>query len=292
MIVLWGLPSDPPLRAAAAQLARLGADYVLVGPDARLARPWSPRAEACLALPGRELLLNDVTAAYLRPQLDNPGGAQERDLMQTMLAWADCTSALVLNRPQAMAPNNSKPLQARWIGRFGLRVPESIVTTDPDCVRSFVARHGDVIYKSISGVRSVVRRLDALRMRELDAIAGCPTLFQRYIPGDDIRVHIIGAQVHALAIRSDRDDYRYAATDGGHVEAEVVQLEPSIAQQLASMAHRMGLLLAGIDLRREPGGELYCLEVNPSPGFTYFERLAGVDLASSVAALLLRHQDP
>jgi D-alanine-D-alanine ligase-like ATP-grasp enzyme len=49
----------------------------------------------------------------------------------------------------------------------------------------------------------------------------------------------------------------------------------------------MGLWLAGIDLRRTPSGEIYCLEINPSPGFTYYEQLAGVSLAPSIAALLL-----
>ena len=52
------------------------------------------------------------------------------------------------------------------------------------------------------------------------------------------------------------------------------------------MIQQMHLLVAGVDLRRTPCGELYCLEVNPSPGFTYFEQLAGIDLAVYIAGFL------
>ena len=54
------------------------------------------------------------------------------------------------------------------------------------------------------------------------------------------------------------------------------------------MAAGMGLHLAGIDLRQTPRGEWYCLEVNPSPGFTYYEAVTGQPIAAAVAELLVR----
>jgi glutathione synthase/RimK-type ligase-like ATP-grasp enzyme len=144
-----------------------------------------------------------------------------------------------------------------------------------------------VVYKSTSGVRSIVRRLGENRFAQLDDVANCPTQFQRYIPGDDLRVHVMGERVHALRIQSGCDDYRYAARDGGEVNASEIELDPALAHSLRTMVREMGLWLAGVDLRRTPEGEIYCLEINPSPGFTYYEQLASVKLATHIATLLL-----
>lgn len=34
----------------------------------------------------------------------------------------------------------------------------------------------------------------------------------------------------------------------------------------------LGLNFSGVDLRRSDDGEWFCFEINPSPGFTYFDR--------------------
>ncbi len=44
--------------------------------------------------------------------------------------------------------------------------------------------------------------------------------------------------------------------------------------------------MAGVDLIRTPAGGWVCLEVNPSPGFTYFSNITGQPLATAIASLL------
>jgi glutathione synthase/RimK-type ligase-like ATP-grasp enzyme len=48
----------------------------------------------------------------------------------------------------------------------------------------------------------------------------------------------------------------------------------------------MGLLVSGIDLRVTGKGEWVCFEVNPSPGFTFYEA-DGQPIAAAIADLLL-----
>ena len=61
-----------------------------------------------------------------------------------------------------MASNGSKPYQAQLIQAAGFRVPRTLVTNDPDTVREFAAElRGEVIYKSASGARSIVRKLES-----------------------------------------------------------------------------------------------------------------------------------
>jgi glutathione synthase/RimK-type ligase-like ATP-grasp enzyme len=286
VIALWGNLNDPPIAAVGSALARQGAAFTVLDQTATVVQRWSGASEAVLRTGEREVALDEISALYLRPSLDGERLRDPHGAAATLLAWADTTDALVVNRPAAMTPNLSKPLQARLIADAGFRIPETLVTTDAARVRAFVQRHGAVVYKSISGTRSIVRRLDPTRLVELDDIATCPTQFQRYIKGEELRVHVIGDGLHALSIVSGADDYRYPA---GHEppQATPIILDERVAERLSSMTRAMGLCLAGIDLRRTLEGELFCLEVNPSPGFTYYERLAGIDLATPIARLLL-----
>lgn len=63
-------------------------------------------------------------------------------------------------------------------------------------------------------------------------------------------------------------------------------MPPEVTLRCFDLAKRLGLPLAGIDLRRTPDGEWYCFEVNPSPGFTYYEWNTGQPIAAAVAGLL------
>jgi D-alanine-D-alanine ligase-like ATP-grasp enzyme len=48
------------------------------------------------------------------------------------------------------------------------------------------------------------------------------------------------------------------------------------------------LLVSGIDLRVTDNDEWFCLEVNPSPGFTFYEDATGQPVAEAIADLLAR----
>jgi hypothetical protein len=49
----------------------------------------------------------------------------------------------------------------------------------------------------------------------------------------------------------------------------------------------MILSVAGLDLRRTPGGDWFCFEVNPSPAFTYYEQITSQPIGQALALLLI-----
>jgi glutathione synthase/RimK-type ligase-like ATP-grasp enzyme len=175
------------------------------------------------------------------------------------------------------------------IAACGFSVPDTLVTTDAVAVGRFLRRHHDVIYKSTSGVRSIVSRLGPTRRDALEDVANCPTQFQEYVPGVDIRVHVVGDDILATEICSKADDYRYASRSNLDVAMVPIVLPEKVAAACRAMVNSMGLNVAGIDLRRTPDDKWYCFEVNPSPGFTFFEAAAGQPIAATIADFLLRH---
>lgn len=98
--------------------------------------------------------------------------------------------------------------------------------------------------------------------------------------------------VALTVIVSAADDYRYAARQGAEVEIRAAALPAECAQRCLRLASALGLAVAGIDLRRTPDGDWYCFEVNPSPGFTYYQDACGQTIDEAIARLLLAAPAP
>ncbi|MTD55245.1 ATP-grasp domain-containing protein [Amycolatopsis pithecellobii] len=301
MIMLWGLLEDGPLARVYQELQHDDAPVVFVDQrdvlHSEIALDVGATISGTVRVAGRTVDVEEVTAAYLRPYDSWRIGAVARagrdsaecrhalGFDDTLWLWAELTSARVVNRPSAMASNSSKPRQAMTISAHGFGVPDTLITTDPDAARAFQADHGTVVYKSVSGIRSIVSRLGQEHDDRLQDVAWCPTQFQQYVPGDDYRVHVVGDEVFATRIQSAADDYRYGSKQGATVAMEPVILPPEWAQRCRALAADLDFALAGIDLRLTPDGEWYCFEVNPSPGFTFYDR-RGQGIGRAVAGLL------
>jgi glutathione synthase/RimK-type ligase-like ATP-grasp enzyme len=284
VILLWGLTGDSAFDRMAATLEARDAEVVTI--DQRDVSRMSVDL-TCDAVVRGAIDLRGLAASLLEGE---GGGGQPlrraQATEQALIAWLQVTDATVVNRPAAMASNNSKPYQAAILREIGFDVPETLVTTDPHEVARFWTDHGTVIYKSISGVRSIVSRVTLDHLDRLERVSWCPTQFQQFVPGRDVRVHVVGDAVFASEVRSDADDYRYAHRDGAEVEVQATSLPADVAERCIAVTRRLGLLFSGVDLRLAPDGRWFAFEVNPSPGFTYYEQHTGQPIASAVADLL------
>jgi glutathione synthase/RimK-type ligase-like ATP-grasp enzyme len=193
----------------------------------------------------------------------------------------------VVNRLGGGMSNNSKVYQALLVRQCGLLTPPTLVTNDPEAARRFYEEcQGEVIYKSLSGIRSIVRRLKPEQLARLSLLRHGPAQFQSFIPGVNVRVHTVGDQLFATRVYSEAVDYRYAGREGGQVEMEPTTLPPAVAESCLRLARQLDLLMTGIDLKETPAGDYYCFEVNPSPGFLYYEKYSGQPISTALADLL------
>lgn len=287
MIVLWGLVEDGPLAAVWGCLEQLRIPTAFIDqrrvPEHAFELQTGERLTGKILGPDCSLDLDDIQSIYVRPynfaDLDIFSGADPTSeewkhaarFEESMLTWCELTDALVVNRPGNMGSNNSKPFQLEIIRDAGFRVPETLITTDPASVAEFWKKHGRVIYKSISSWRSIVSQFTQEELSNVEDVACCPTQFQRFVEGTDYRVHVLNDMVFAHRINCADDDYRYS--DQTNIEPS--KLDGDLEERCVNLTRQLGLVFAGIDLRRSVDGEWYCFEVNPSPGFTYFDQGAG-----------------
>jgi len=304
VILICGIPSETPLRMVTSRLEEMSAPFVMFNQRefADCDIWYEVRQEEVsgeLRIGGRTHKLQEFDAVYPRmmddrflPEVcDEPAEsrlrAHCRALHDTLMRWTEIAPALVINRCAPMASNSSKPYQAQLIREQGFRIPEMLVTNDPALVHEFRAKHGRVIYKSISAVRSIVQELEDEDEPRLDRIRWCPTQFQEFVHGTNVRVHTIGKETFATAVRSEATDYRYAARQSGEpAELREVTLSDELAERCLRLSGSLGLEFAGIDLKVTPDDEVYCFEVNPCPAFSYYEANTGQPISAAVAGRL------
>jgi glutathione synthase/RimK-type ligase-like ATP-grasp enzyme len=302
VIALWGIPSDRPLAAVHDELRRHRHPVTVLDQLALPAAAIDLRVDrrgawGTWANDSSKLDLSDVRALYARPYdtgallmaldlaEDAPAAIRLTESQMTLSAWWSTTAVLVVNPPDAMSLNGSKPHQLTAVAAAGFAVPQTLVTNDAVEAAAFCRQYERVVYKSVSSVRSRVSIIGPAHMARLSDLRWCPTQLQEWIPGEDVRVHVVGEDVFATAIQTRAIDYRYPYP-GEQPRLAPTCLPADLDDRCRSMSATMGLLFAGIDLRRTPSGVWYCFEVNPSPGFTYYEAATGQPITAAVARLL------
>jgi glutathione synthase/RimK-type ligase-like ATP-grasp enzyme len=304
MVLLCGIPTESPLLLVRDRLDDMGTPFLVLSQRRFAQIPFRFRiSDGCVTgevvIDRRTYPLEDFFGVYTRlmdfrslPEVSGePAGsavwALAHDWHDAVSRWLEVSPARVVNRSAPMGSNASKPFQAQAVTRRGLFTPETLVTNDPDLARAFIREHGRVVYKSISGVRSIVREVDAEDLARLDRIPSCPVQFQAYVDGRNIRVHTVGTEVFATGITTDATDYRYAHRQRGQAATlEALEISDDLAAQCLALAQDLELPLAGIDLKITPQDEAYCFEVNPSPAYSYYESQTGQPISAAIARYL------
>ncbi|ADG06746.1 ATP-grasp domain-containing protein [Kyrpidia tusciae] len=199
------------------------------------------------------------------------------------LKWLSETDRVLVNPVDTLLIHFAKPFQIERLRRAGIPVPRTLVTGDGETVRAFAAER-EVVYKPVAG-GALCRRLtrEDLKPERLERLAGAPVLFQEYIPGEDIRVFVLGDRViGAFRIEGEGLDYR-----GGAHRVEAVDIDKDIARASTAACRALGLLFSGVDVKRRPDGSWVILECNPAPMFEGFDTVASPTIVSQVARYLI-----
>jgi hypothetical protein len=304
MILVCGGLADTVTELVCSRIEYLGHEYRFLNlglyPDGYLINwTWEHiTPTGVMNGPDWSLDLADISGVFIRfigmdghaPLASIPPGLEESTLAECQAGLAavlEDLPCLVVNRMGGSPSNQSKPYQGLIVRKTGLRTPHTLITSDPVAAQEFYEHYaGEVIFKSLSGTRSIVRRMEARDLERLPYLRNGVTQFQAHVPGDNIRVHTVGDQIFATRIRSTAVDYRYAHQQGADVELEPTTLPPQVAMACHQLANTLGLALTGIDLKQTPEGEWYCFEVNPVPAFAYYEKQTGQPISAALIEML------
>lgn len=114
---------------------------------------------------------------------------------------SDLTSAVVLSRCA------DKGACQRRLARAGLRVPAQQLAASPQANAAFLAAHGRLVVKPLQGEQGQGVRVDLREAEDVEAAIraarryGEAVLLEEFVPGEDLRIVVIGEAVVAAALR-------------------------------------------------------------------------------------------
>ena len=256
---------------------------------------------------GRMALADASAVWWRRPQSPSLEAVTDQDALGfTHGEWYEATYGLYrlldcpwMNPPDANEAASRKAWQLRVASRLGLRVPDTVMTSDRAAAMRFVERHGmgNVIYKIFTATHQVwreTRKLTVDDVRMLDGLRLAPVIFQEYIPAvADLRVTIVGDELFTMAIDSRRSAYEVDfRVNLAEARTSASQLPLDVETALRALMRELGLVYGAVDLRLTPEGEHVFLEINPAGEFLFSEHGSGHPLTEAVASWLANPRSP
>ena len=304
MILIVSPEDDVHARCVAQDLAKMGQPFRLVdssrlNADGRLQfRAGNQAGSTWTCGDGQPIDLDAVDTIWHRRRYLPPVAAHQPigDQQYFQREWTEMISGVFATLDQAWFVNNPdrqiaavKPLQLRLAGQLGLRVPDTLITNDPEAAAGFIDRHHRrVVHKTLAAPRHRFLPTKAWSESDRDVLNHlvlAPTIFQEMVTDcRELRITVIGDQAFAAEFRP------AVGLIDGRLDLEAPYrphpLPHFLSQQLLTLVRRLGLVFSTIDMKLTEQGDYVFLELNPMGQFLYIEILAGLPLTAAMAELL------
>lgn len=263
------------------------------------------RWSGCLRTPHRSIELDDVTAVWVRSPkaFSFPAelSAAERSFANLEAKYGlggvlTSLPALWVNDPARAADANYKPVQLVTAARCGLIVADTVITNDPDTVRTFTA--GGRTVSKVLGANTIVeaggrklgytRIVDTADLGDLRGVGTTAHLFQRWIPkAHEARMVVVGDHVTTVAIHAgSAASYVDWRVDYDSLRYELVEPPEPVTAAVHGLMKTLGLTYGALDFVVSPDDSWTFLEVNAGGQYGWLEDATGAPITAQLADLL------
>lgn len=173
--------------------------------------------------------------------------------------------------------------------RVGLRMPETVVTSNPRVARDFIQKHGKVAVKSIraSHPRRSTKLIHDGGAYDLDSLTICPAIFQAYIDARrEFRVTVIDECVETVEFDLSSSRYPIDVKVDEATPACVSAIPAAVTDKLKQFMKQYDLRYSAFDIRLDSANEYFLLENNPFGEFLYLHHQASMNIALSMGRAL------
>lgn len=204
--------------------------------------------------PPRDIELSTMDVILMR---QDPPFNMRYIFVTYLLALAEKDGVLIVNKPQALRDANEK----FFINEFPEYAPTTLVSANPDKLRTFLAQHQDIILKPLDGMggASIFRLTPqdpnvSVVIETMTHYGQRLVMAQRYlseIRAGDKRILVIDGEPvdYVLARIAKEGETRANLASGGHGVGQAISAhDRKLAQAIGKTLKQRGILLAGLDI--------------------------------------------
>ena len=206
---------------------------------------------------------------------------------------ASCDGASILDIGACDAADY-KPTQLKIAAEVGFKVPETLITNDPQQALQFRQHHdSQVVYKAFNQYATVwkpTRLLTAEDLGQLHNVAIAPVIFQTLVPGSvDLRVTVVGRKIYAAefpvpeSAEAGTVDYRLHLAE---TRCQPHTVPSDLIEKIHAFMAALGLEYGALDFRLTHDKEYVFFEINTGGEFLYVQHSTGQPIAQAMAAHL------
>lgn len=196
---------------------------------------------------------------------------------------------------------SQKSFQLQLAKAAGFRVPETLITSDSEAARAFLAKRKRLIVKpnttelpahGKTRYAFFTTEISHSNPPDLARLHLAPSIFQQLIEAEsDIRVTVVGDKVFAAEIknipqRGKVRDWRLNHRPSGNL-FKSIDLDKHTAFLSRELVRKLGLRFGAIDLVKDKHGNIWFLEINPNGQWAFVEEDTGLPIGKAMAELMM-----
>ena len=214
-----------------------------------------------------------------------------REILFGLRAFLETTSAIWMNHPDSNSMASSKPKNLRLASNLGLKVPKTLVSSDPIEISNWLEKHEKSIIKAISyglmerktsAEMAFTQRIPKNFNVKEDILPSVPILLQEEIEKEaDVRVTIVGKNVFSAMLSQEGKEIDWRAHNSG-AKWNSFQLPEIIEKMCIKLCEKLKLEFAAIDLVKSISGDFFFLELNPNGQWVWIEEETGSPISDTI----------
>jgi len=212
-------------------------------------------------------------------------GLEYRALYHSISYLLESLPVWCINKYSAARMMVQKSVQLQIARRCGLKIPDTLMSNNPEAVKAFLRRGDRTVCKGFtphvwqkSGHSTVAItetfELTSDRLPSDEVLTYAPAIYQELVPKEfDIRMVLMGNHIYSYALRNTKKALDWRQDAGfGHVTAELVPTPPEVEKGVLEFARQSGVCFGSLDFGVDAEGQWWFLEINEQGQFLWLDQ--------------------
>lgn len=214
-----------------------------------------------------------------------------REILFGLRAFLETTSAVWMNHPDSNSIASSKSRNLRLASALGLKVPKTLISSDPVEISTWLTKHKKSVIKAISyglleyensAEMAFTQRVPIYFNVNDNILPGVPILIQEEIEKEaDVRVTVVGNRVFSAILTQEGNQIDWRARNSTSKWTSH-KIPESIENACTKLCEELHIEFAAIDLVKSISGDYFFLELNPNGQWVWIEEETKLPISDAI----------